>query len=548
VSPTTSSLSRRSLPLLTAMLLSIKVALVVVAGVHMSLRSSSELLQAPPHAAGSSDLGSAARSALDRNNQWWPRGYDTGSLENHVGTNMLQLPGMEDGHRRLANGESNAEGWQDTRPSRFAGSSSAPRPAQGSKEFPANVGRDALPKEEDFSKGVQDSQAGGHRPKAFWWAKPIQPAIQEATGEVQPHLQAPLDQASRPQSSRQGKRRRDAEPAQLGKHNFWYEDVNQKPFVSKTDTATESQDDQHRMASDESERAAKGVTSVRQPSLEDIERTVGTNLVFHGVQNEGGVPEVAEQQHSESSNLGGNALVRQQVDIPAGLDKHDSFTQQHGRGQETTGKAYWWTQMSKSHRGDMGIDATARSSGVTTAASGVSARQPTLRDIERTVGTNMVFHGVKNEGGVLAPEDQQSAAGFLQRGAHGVANGIDMPKARPGPGEMERQLGTDTVFRGLHSDGGIMRGRGRREEGLAHTMLADAPEETPPLGDKVLGPKDKERAKRPLSWDKSWWSGHAWFLWAISGPTLTVLIFVLNSLTQVSLITFCSMRHTAERH
>ena len=116
MSPTTSSLSRRSLPLLTAMLLSIKVALVVVAGVHMSLRSSSELLQAPPHAAGSSDLGSAARSALDRNNQWWPRGYDTGSLENHVGTNMLQLPGMEDGHRRLANGESNAEGWQDTRP------------------------------------------------------------------------------------------------------------------------------------------------------------------------------------------------------------------------------------------------------------------------------------------------------------------------------------------------------------------------------------------------------------------------------------------------
>uniref|UniRef100_A0A7S0MMU9 Uncharacterized protein n=1 Tax=Cryptomonas curvata TaxID=233186 RepID=A0A7S0MMU9_9CRYP len=53
---------------------------------------------------------------------------------------------------------------------------------------------------------------------------------------------------------------------------------------------------------------------------------------------------------------------------------------------------------------------------------------------------------------------------------------------------------------------------------------ADSDEETPAAPPKI--------AARPLSWDKSWWSLGAWILWFLSCVTPTVLIFVLNGLTQ----------------
>jgi len=46
------------------------------------------------------------------------------------------------------------------------------------------------------------------------------------------------------------------------------------------------------------------------------------------------------------------------------------------------------------------------------------------------------------------------------------------------------------------------------------------------------GEGEKEEEKHEFSWVKDWWTARAWFLWTISGPTVTVLIFVLNTLTQ----------------
>ena len=44
---------------------------------------------------------------------------------------------------------------------------------------------------------------------------------------------------------------------------------------------------------------------------------------------------------------------------------------------------------------------------------------------------------------------------------------------------------------------------------------------------------DSEVQLKPLSWDKSWWSPGAWILWSLSCVAPTILIFILNGLTQV---------------
>ena len=54
--------------------------------------------------------------------------------------------------------------------------------------------------------------------------------------------------------------------------------------------------------------------------------------------------------------------------------------------------------------------------------------------------------------------------------------------------------------------------------------------------DRAANSTEKIEA-RPLSWDKSWWSFGAWLLWFLSCVTPTILIFVLNGMTQASSIT-----------
>eukprot|EP00960_Hanusia_phi_P035569 751799-Hanusia_phi.AAC.1 len=44
--------------------------------------------------------------------------------------------------------------------------------------------------------------------------------------------------------------------------------------------------------------------------------------------------------------------------------------------------------------------------------------------------------------------------------------------------------------------------------------------------------EEGEEERHEIGWVKDWWTARAWFLWTISGPTVTVLIFVLNTLTQ----------------
>mmetsp|Transcript_78973 Transcript_78973/g.211978 ORF Transcript_78973/g.211978 Transcript_78973/m.211978 type:complete len:169 (-) Transcript_78973:267-773(-) len=55
-----------------------------------------------------------------------------------------------------------------------------------------------------------------------------------------------------------------------------------------------------------------------------------------------------------------------------------------------------------------------------------------------------------------------------------------------------------------------------------------------PLSMKTEGAeKDAQKIERqPLTWNKSWWSGSAWVLWIFSTITPTLLIFVLNAMTQ----------------
>jgi len=57
-----------------------------------------------------------------------------------------------------------------------------------------------------------------------------------------------------------------------------------------------------------------------------------------------------------------------------------------------------------------------------------------------------------------------------------------------------------------------------------------------PLGqskDEVDGSGEMDAEERhEYSWDKSWWTARAWFLWAITGPTIMCLLFILSCLSQ----------------
>lgn len=207
-------LLRQAVPLLAAALLFVKVALVAVAVVGTALSPSPvELLDA---GGGGGGGGSSTRSALDRNNQWWSRKHSADSLQGSgAGTNMVYMPTSQDGHRRAAYGEDDrgerrAPALADDRAGKAAAPSrAAPRRTQGlfrapPKPVAGNV-EEEEPKEE---------------PKAFWWAKPLQPVLDEAEGRTPQH----------PHHAQQAQRRsgaaapqRDSGAAQPeGKDAFWY--------------------------------------------------------------------------------------------------------------------------------------------------------------------------------------------------------------------------------------------------------------------------------------------------------------------------------------
>ena len=43
---------------------------------------------------------------------------------------------------------------------------------------------------------------------------------------------------------------------------------------------------------------------------------------------------------------------------------------------------------------------------------------------------------------------------------------------------------------------------------------------------------EEEEERHEYSWDKSWWTARAWFLWTITGPTIMCLLFILSCLSQ----------------
>ena len=68
---------------------------------------------------------------------------------------------------------------------------------------------------------------------------------------------------------------------------------------------------------------------------------------------------------------------------------------------------------------------------------------------------------------------------------------------------------------------------------LGHATVANAGEANSrqhALGEAAGGAE--EEAKRAFGWDKRWWPARAWFLWAITGPTVMVLLFSLACLSQ----------------
>ena len=100
-------------------------------------------------------------------------------------------------------------------------------------------------------------------------------------------------------------------------------------------------------------------------------------------------------------------------------------------------------------------------------------------------------------------------------------------------------MGTNTVFMGTHDEGGVHRVRAGHRDVDAHlgegkfasrvSVESLSDESSNSTSASSAFGKDE---RRPLSWDKSWWPAKGWILWALSGPTLTVLIFVLNTWTQ----------------
>jgi hypothetical protein len=83
-------------------------------------------------------------------------------------------------------------------------------------------------------------------------------------------------------------------------------------------------------------------------------------------------------------------------------------------------------------------------------------------------------------------------------------------------------------------------GHGRR---ASHTVVPDGDEHSRQKA-AILSSSEEEQEEKPsseknphehpLSWDKSWWTFGAWLLWILSCVTPTVLIFVLNGMTQAS--------------
>jgi hypothetical protein len=100
-------------------------------------------------------------------------------------------------------------------------------------------------------------------------------------------------------------------------------------------------------------------------------------------------------------------------------------------------------------------------------------------------------------------------------------------------------MGTNTVFMGTHDEGGVHRVRdghsgmdAHLREGKYASRVSVESLSDESSNSTSASSSSREDERRPLSWDKSWWPAKGWILWALSGPTLTVLIFILNTWTQ----------------
>jgi len=209
-------LMRQAVPLLAAALLFVKVALVAVTVVHTSL--SVELLD-------SASAGGGARSALDRDNQWWSRQHSADSLQGSgAGTNMVYMPASQDGHRQAAYGEDTTGHRRSPAVADHTGQAGASptdmgtdavfTPKEHSSMWAANKAANGAAQNGGSSGRVEaaaPSRATPRRtqglfrappkpvapaeeepaedPKAFWWAKPLQPVLDEAEGRTPQHPQ-----------------------------------------------------------------------------------------------------------------------------------------------------------------------------------------------------------------------------------------------------------------------------------------------------------------------------------------------------------------------
>ena len=276
-------LMRQAVPLLAAALLFVKVTLVVVAVVRTSL--SVELLDS------ASAGGGSARSALDRDNQWWSRQHSADSLQGSgAGTDMVYMPTSQDGHRRAAYGEETTGDRRSTAVADHTGKEAAapsratPRRTQGLFRAPPK------PVAQAEEETMQD-------PKAFWWAKPLQPVLDEAEGRTPQQPQVQQAHQARDGDAVQ-QRDSGAKPEPAGKGAFWYaHQAGASPTDMGTDAVFTPKEHSSIWAANEAANGAaqgsqnggssgrrggggsqgEGASGARQPTLEDIQRTVGTN-------------------------------------------------------------------------------------------------------------------------------------------------------------------------------------------------------------------------------------------------------------------------------
>mmetsp|Transcript_7541 Transcript_7541/g.17728 ORF Transcript_7541/g.17728 Transcript_7541/m.17728 type:complete len:372 (-) Transcript_7541:84-1199(-) len=113
---------------------------------------------------------------------------------------------------------------------------------------------------------------------------------------------------------------------------------------------------------------------------------------------------------------------------------------------------------------------------------------------------------------------------------------------------LEDFVGTNIVFHGTSSEGGVP--RARRGAGRLHYMLAKANAGTGMLAGNETsaegggaGQEDEDKDKvHDFSWDKSWWGVKEWLIWLLACPIPTILIFINGFLGQDF---FCAMIYMA---